>query len=200
MNAIDDGVRYIELTTTGETNHGGGLVKRFNDSDGLLCVRRVRYRFRFSDSTPRTHNADFQDVAFAYCCMDSDPQNEFARTDGVFVSRTDTRYVLKCFNFERNDDDEILETVVMRVQPDTWYDVEISFDWHKDDASWARVTCKNEARGGCSMDFPCRRRPLRTVKMYNYSAGVTCYSAIEVCYSLHTSRDAPFADTDSDEE
>ena len=38
MNSTDDGVRYIELTTTGETNHGGGLVKRFNDSDGLLCA------------------------------------------------------------------------------------------------------------------------------------------------------------------
>lgn len=198
MNAIDDGVRYIELTTTGETNHGGGLVKRFTDSDGLLCVRRVKYRFRFSDSTTHhTHHTAFQDVAFAYCCM---AQNEFARTGGVYVSRRDTRYELRCFNFVRDDDGEIPNTVVMRVQPDTWYDVEMSFAWHKDDASWARVTCKNEAGGGCSMDFPCRRRPLRTVKMYNYSAGVACYSAIEVCYSPHTSRDGPFAESDSDEE
>ena len=189
MNSTDDGVRYIELTTTGETNHGGGLVKRFNDSDGLLCVRRVRYRFRFSDST--THHTHF-DLAFAYCCMDSAPENDFARTDGVFVARTDTGYELRCLYFIEDDDEDIDDIVVMAVEPNTWYDVEMSFAWHKDDARWARVTCKGEEGSG-SAHFPCQRLPLRTVKLYNYSAGVACYSAMEVWYSPHTSRDGRFS-------
>ncbi len=164
-------------------------MKTFNDSDGLLCVRRVRYRFRFSDSTPTTPHADYQNVAFAYFCMDSAPQDDDGRLEGLFVAPTHTGYELRCLYLCEDDDDEI---VVMAVQPDTWYDVEMSYAWHKDDASWARVTCKGE-EGSSSVHLPYHRLPLRTIKLYNYSTGVACYSAIEVWYSPHTSRDGPFS-------
>ena len=188
MNSTDD-VRYIQLTTMGETNHGGGLVKRFNDSDGLLCVRRVRYRFRFSALTLHTNHHSH---AFAYCCMDSAPQRDDGRMEGVFVAPTDTGYELRCLYFIEDDDEDIDDIVVMAVEPNTWYDVEMSFAWHKDDARWARVTCKGE-EGSSSVHLPYQRLPLRTVKLYNYSTGVACYSAIEVWYSPHTSRDGRFS-------
>ena len=40
--------RYIEINTDGFSGHGGGLLKMFNSSN-RLCVRQVKYRFRFQD-------------------------------------------------------------------------------------------------------------------------------------------------------
>ena len=45
------GVVHIQIGTTVRTGHGGGLVRRF-DTDENLCLRRVKYRFSFSDATP----------------------------------------------------------------------------------------------------------------------------------------------------
>ena len=46
------GVRHIQIATTARTGHGGGLVRRFDPADENLCLRRVKYRFSFSDPTP----------------------------------------------------------------------------------------------------------------------------------------------------
>ena len=197
MNTTDEGVRHIELCTTERSYHNGGLWKVFGTLGGRLCVRRVRYRFRFTDPTPQTSHGDPDGHGFAYFAM-----GEPGQMDGVYVRPTHNSYVLTCLSHETDNggDLDFSEDVsVMDVEPDTWYDVEMSFAWHKDDATWARVTCKGE-EGSSSVHFPGLRLPLRTVKIYNYSAGVACYSAIEVCYSPPTSRDGPFAysDTDSD--
>jgi len=196
MITTDEGVRHIELCTTIGSFHNGGLLKRFGNLGDRLCVRRLRYRFRFTDPTPMVSHAAPDEFGFAYFVM-----HEPGQMEGVFVRPTHTGYELTCISHETDDDgntlDDAEDVIVMAVEPDTWYDVEMSFAWHKDDASWARVTCKGE-EGSSSVNFPCQRLPLHVVKMYNYSAGFTCYSAIEVCFSRQTSRDGPFADTGTD--
>ena len=75
--------------------------------------------------------------AFAYFCLNED--------GGLFVCPTSTGYVLKSFNTDDEDDDQYLH-----VEPDTWYDVEITFDWTSIRArvciwtwlSWAKMAAK----------------------------------------------------------
>ena len=60
-------------------------MRRFDPAD-RLCLRRVKYRFSFSDPTPDAGQSGMH--AFAYFCMNED--------GGLYVCPTSTGYTLKC--------------------------------------------------------------------------------------------------------
>ena len=184
------GVRHTRISTTGHhQEHGGGLEKRF-DIDENLCLRRVRYRFSFSDPTPDASHARPLEHGFAYFCFDEG-------LGGLFVCPTTTHYVLKWFNTDLDEDGDYL-----RVEPDTWYDVTITYDWSRfiDDSGYFGVTVvvkgDNGSRGRAL--YSCRWEPFTLIELYNFSRGIARYTVIDVEYSEKTSRDGPFEDPDSD--
>ena len=193
-----DGVRYIEINTEdsemqGDINTrplGGGLVKCFDPRD-RLCVRRVKYRFSFTDPTPEESFGDPDEHAFAYVCF----TRSWTADSGLYVCPTSTGYALGSLGVDDDESDD--ESNDMRVEPDTWYEVEATFDWTRDCDSniWVDVTLKGE-NGYCDRKrYNGCRRPLGAVQLYNYGPGVARYSAIEVQYSAYTSRDGqPFGD------
>ena len=195
-----NGVQYIEISTeddwTGGTSrpYGGGLVKCFDPRD-RLCVRRVKYRFSFTDPTPEASLADLDEHAFAYFSF----TRSYVADQGMYVCPTSTGYALRGLghDYSRLDDESDDESNDMRVEPDTWYEVEATFDWTRDCDSniWVEVVLKGE-NGYCDRKrYTGSRDPLGAVQLFNYSPGVARYSAIEVRYSAYTSRDGrPFSD------
>ena len=184
------GVRHIQIGTTARTGHGGGLVRTFASAE-RLCLRRVKYRFSFSDPTPDASIQDPDQHAFAYFCLNDN--------GGMFVcpANTPTNYALKSFDDEENEDVDELP----HVAPDIVYDVIITFDWTRsrdDDFFWANVLVKGEDRSRSRTRFRCEWEPLERVELYNFSPGIARYTAIEVEYSEMTSRDGRFADPDSE--
>ena len=188
-----DGMRYMEISTeddwTGDTSrpYGGGLVKCFDPRD-QLCVRRVKYRFSFTDPTPG-ESGDLYEHAFAYVSF----TRSYVADQGLYVCPTSTGYALRglVHDYSRLDDESDDESNDLRVEPDTWYEVEAIFDWTRDCDSniWVEVVLKGQ-NGYCDRKrYSGGRDPLGAVQLYNYSAGVARYSAIEVQYSAYTSRD-----------
>ena len=187
------GVRHIRISTTGNTReHGGGIEKRF-DIDDNLCLRRVKYRFSFSDPTPEASHAQPVQHGLAYLCFDEG-------VGGLFVCPTATGYVLKWFNTD--DDDEYANW--LRVQPDTWYEVSITYDWSRfrdyPDGFGVNVVVKGDNGSRRRARYSCRWEPLTLIELYNFSPGVARYTAIDVRYSAETSRDCRSGDSDSEEE
>ena len=164
-------------------------MRNFDHAE-LLCLRRVKYRFSFSDPAPDASIQDPDQHAFAYFCLNDN--------GGMFVCPTLTGgYVLKSFDDEENEDVDQLP----RVAPDIFYDVIITFDWTRsrdDDFFWANVLVKGEDRSRSRTRFRCEWEPLERVELYNFSPGIARYTAIEVEYSEMTSRDGRFADPDSE--
>ena len=174
------GVRHIQIGTTERTGHGGGLVRRF-DPAGRLCLRRVKYRFSFSDPTPDAGQSGMH--AFAYFCMNED--------GGLYVCPTSTGYALKSFNTDDVPDDQF-----PRVAPDTWYEVTITYDWTTalgHDKMWMVVVVMGEDGNGITYRTRCSCEPLTAITLYNFGPGVARYTAIEVKYSKQTSHDRRFA-------
>jgi hypothetical protein len=195
-----DGLQHMEISTednwTGDTSrpYGGGLVKCFDPRD-RLCVRRVKYRFSFTDPTPEESHGDLDEHAFAYVSF----TRSYVADQGLYVCPTSTGYALRglVHDYSRLDDESDDESNDLRVEPDTWYEVEAIFDWTRDCDSniWVEVVLKGQ-NGYCDRKrFTGSRDPLGAVQLFNYSPGVARYSAIEVQYSAYTSRDGqPFAD------
>ena len=191
-----DGVRHIRISTTEHDayhqEHGGGLEKRF-DIDENLCLRRVRYRFSFSDPTPDASHARPMEHGLAYFFFDED-------LGGLFVCPTATGYVLKWFNTEV--DEEAAHFV--RVEPDTWYDVTITYDWARlrdyPDLFGVKVVVKGDNGSRDRARYTCRWVPLTLIELYNFSHGIARYTAIDVRYSAKTPRDLRSGDSDLDDE
>ena len=200
MQAVD-GLQHMEISTedSGMQGHidtrplGGGLVKCFDPAD-RLCVRRVKYRFCFTDPTPEESHGDLDEHAFAYVSF----TRSYMPDSGLYVTPTSTGYALRGLghDYTRPDgesdyDSDESDYTPMRVEPDTWYEVEATFDWTRDGYSniWVDVVLKGED-GYCDRKrYSGGRKPLGAVQLYNYSHGVARYSAIEVQYSAYTSRD-----------
>ena len=185
------GVRHLRISTTAyHQEDGGGLEKRF-DIDENLCLRRVRYRFSFSDPTPDVSHAQPLVHGLAYFCFDED-------LGGLFVCPTATGYVLKWFNTEVDEE----EAHFVRVEPDTWYDVTVKYDWTRlrdyPDLFGVNVVVKGDNGSRDRARYNCRWVPFTLTELYNFSPGIARYTAIDVEYSEKTSRDGPFEDPDSD--
>ena len=188
--------RYIEIDTNGNSGHGGGLVKTFDAAD-RLCVRQLKYRFRFTDSNPEASHGDPDEHGCAYFVM-----GRGSVSNGFYVNSTGTRYELKWFGCdEAHDEEEDDPNAIMSVVPGTWYDVTVTFDWTIDESeeNWAFVTCKGD---DCTIERKKRvlssRQPLTMIRLYNYSPSVAHYSNVGVKYSPHTSRDGDFCFPDSE--
>ena len=112
---------------------------------------------------------------------------------GLYVSPTLTGgYELKWFNAQEEDQFPCVE-------PDTWYDVEMVYDWttalgHDTWTSTLRVdvVVKGDDGSGGRAHYSCQRLALSSVALYNFGPGVARYTAIEVDYSEKTSRDGHF--------
>ena len=186
--SVDTAEHYIEISTNGPTGHGGGLVKTFDAAD-RLCVRQLKYRFRFTDSNPEASHEDPDEHAFAYFSMGGGP-------DGLSVFPTATGYELTWFGcYEPHDEEEDNDNVIMSVAPGTWYDVTVTFDWTIDDSdeNWAFVTCEgDDGTIERKKRVLSNRQPLTAMRLYNHSPGVAHYSNFRVQYSPHTSRDGVF--------
>ena len=127
----------------------------------------------------------------AYLCFDEG-------LGGLFVCPTATGYVLKWFN---TDVDE--EANWLRVQPDTWYEVSITYDWSRfrdyPDGFGVNVVVKGDNGSRRRACYSCQWEPLTLIELYNFSPGVARYTAIDVRYSAKTSRDCRSGDSDSEE-
>ena len=184
------GVHHIRISTTANhQEHGGQLAKMF-DIDDNLCLRRVRYRFSFSDPTPDASHARPLEHGLAYFCFDEG-------LGGLFVCPTATHYVLKWFNTDLDEDGHYL-----RVEPDTWYEVTITYDWSRfrdsPDVFGVNVVVKGDNGSRGRARYNCRWVLFGLTELYNFSRGIARYNAIDVEYSEKTSRDGPFEDPDSD--
>ena len=185
--------RYIEINTNGQSGHGGGLVKTFDAAD-RLCVRQLKYRFRFTDSNPEASHEDPDDHGFAYFVM-----GEGTGMNGFLVSSTGTSYELLWFGCDEEDDEEEDDNAIMSVAPGRWYDVTVTFDWTIDESeqNWAFVTCKcDDGTIERKKRVLSNRQPLTAMRLYNYSPGVAHYSNFRVQYSPHTSRDGDFVNSE----
>ena len=190
--SMDTAQHYIEIRTARQSGHAGGLVKSFDAAD-RLCVRQLKYRFRFTDPNPEASHADPGQYGFAYFAMGG---VKAADSIGLFVYPTESGYELTWFNpYNSDTHDEDDDNAIMSVAPGTWYDVSVRFDWtHDDDYDpdrFASVACKGED-GTFNPEWRqvlCSRQPLTVMKLYNYSPGVAHYSDIQVNYSPHTPRD-----------
>ena len=176
------GVRHIQISTTAFTGHGGGLVRRYDPAD-RLCLRRVKYRFSFSDPAPDASHMSPHVHGLAYFI--------FPGAVGLFVSPTRTGYyVLKQVNGGESG-------AIAMVEPDTWYDVKMTWNWTSTalgyDTLWVGVVVKSEGGFKYKARISCERLPLRSLALYNSSPGVARYTAIELRYSQKTSRDRRFA-------
>lgn len=162
------GVRHIQISKM-TVGHGGGLARSFNPAD-RLCLRRVKYRFSFTDPTPDASQAEPQFYGFAYFLINN--------RDGLSVSPTGAEYVLKC----RAAQYDVAK--YQCVEPDTWYDVEMTYDWgglgDDHNSLWVDVVLKGEdgSRNRLRHDF--KRNPLSNVELYSYSPGVVRYTAIAI--------------------
>ena len=98
--------------------------------------------------------------------------------DGLSVSPTGAEYVLKC----RAAQYDVAK--YQCVEPDTWYDVEMTYDWgglgDDHNSLWVDVVLKGEdgSRNRLRHDF--KRNPLSNVELYSYSPGVVRYTAIAI--------------------
>ena len=190
--SMDTAQHYIEIRTARQSGHAGGLVKSFDAAD-RLCVRQLKYRFRFTDPNPEASHADPGEYGFAYFAMGG---VKAADSIGLFVYPTESGYELTWFNpYNSDTHDEDDDNAIMSVAPGTWYDVSVRFDWAHDDEydpdRFASVACKGED-GTFNPEWRqvlCSRQPLTVMKLYNYSPGVAHYSDIQVNYSPHTPRD-----------
>ena len=195
----DTAKRCVEIRTTGQSGHGGGLVKTFDAAD-RLCIRQLKYRFRFTDSDPEASHEDPGEYGFAYFATGG---VKAADSFGMFVYPTESGYELTWFNpytsdTQHEDDDNAIASVA----PDTWYEITVAFDWTIDHGRFASVTCKDDDGDIlCEWQVLCCRQPLTVMKLYNYSPGVAHYSDIQVKYSPHTPGDGAVSwGPDSDEE
>ena len=190
--SVDTAEHYIEISTNGPSGHGGGLVKTFDAAD-RLCVRQLKYRFRFTDSNPEASHEDPDAHAFAYFSMGGD-------ADGLSVFPTATGYELTWFGcYEPHDEEEDNPNVIMSVEPGRWYDVTVTFDWTIDDSdeNWAFVTCEgDDGTIERKKRVLSTRQPLTAMRLYNHSPGVAHYSNFRVQYSPHTSRDGAFSNSE----
>ena len=190
----DTAKRYVEIRTAGQSGHGGGLVKSFDAAD-RLCVRQLKYRFRFTESNPVASHEDPDEHAFGYFSMGGD-------ADGLSVFPTATDYELTWFGCdEPHDEEEDNPNVVMSVAPGTWYDVTVTFDWTIDDSdeNWAFVTCEgDDGTIERKKRVLSSRQPLTAMRLYNYSPSVAHYSKVDVKYSPHTSRDGDFFNSEEE--
>ena len=190
--SMDTAQHYIEIRTARQSGHAGGLVKSFDAAD-RLCVRQLKYRFRFTDPNPEASHADPGEYGFAYFAMGG---VKAADSIGLFVYPTESGYELTWFNpYNSDTHDEDDDNAIMSVAPGTWYDVSVRFDWAHDDEydpdRFASVACKGED-GTFNPEWRqvlCSRQPPTLMKLYNYSPGVAHYSDIQVNYSPHTPRD-----------
>ena len=161
--SMDTAQHYIEIDTNGYPGHGGGLVKKFDAAD-RLCMRQLKYRFRFTDSNPEASHGDPDEHGFAYFVM-----GEGAEMNGFLVSSTGTSYELAWFGCDEDDEEED-DNAIMSVAPGRWYDVTVAFDWTIDHGRFASVTCKDDD-GNIDFEwqFLCCRQPLTVMSLYNFS-------------------------------
>ena len=195
--SVDTAEHYIEISTDGYSDHGGGLVKRFDAAD-RLCVRQLKYRFRFTDSNPEASHADPGEHGFAYFSM-----GDGADTNGLLVAPTATGYELTWFYCDDPDDEEEdgPENAIVSVAPGRWYDVTVTFDWTIDESAenWAFVTCEgDDGTIERKKRVLSSRQPLTAMRLYNYSPSVAHYSNLGVKYSPHTSRDGEFFNSEEE--
>ena len=194
--SVDTAEHYIEISTNGPTGHGGGLVKTFDAAD-RLCVRQLKYRFRFTDSNPEASHEDPDDHGFAYFVM-----GEGTGMNGFLVSSTGTSYELLWFGCDEADDEEEEDNAIMSVAPGRWYDVTVTFDWTIDgsEQNWAFVTCEgDDGTIERKKRVLSNRQPLTAMRLYNHSPGVAHYANFRVQYSPHTSRDGDFFNSEEAE-
>ena len=185
--SMDTAQHYIEIRTARQSGHAGGLVKSFDAAD-RLCVRQLKYRFRFTDPNPEASHADPGEYGFAYFATGG---VRAADSFGMFVYPTESGYELTWFNpYTSDTHDEDDDNAIISVTPDTWYDITVAFDWTIDHGRFASVTCKDDD-GNIDFEwqFLCCRQPLTVMSLYNFSPGVTHYSDIQVKYSPHTPGD-----------
>ena len=195
--SMDTAQRYIEIDThSPPPGHGGGLVKTFDAAD-RLCVRQLKYRFRFTDSNPEASHEDPDDHGFAYFVM-----GEGTGMNGFLVSSTGTSYELLWFGCDEEDDEEEDDNAIMSVAPGRWYDVTVTFDWTIDgsEQNWAFVTCEgDDGTIERKKRVLSNRQPLTAMRLYNHSPGVAHYANFRVQYSPHTSRDGDFFNSEEAE-
>ena len=175
------GDSHIQISTTA-TGHGRGLVRTFDVAD-RLCLRRVKYRFSFSDPAPDASHMAPHVHGLAYF--------NFAGAIGLFVRPTRTGYyALRHVNGEES-------AAIAMVEPDTWYEVKMNYDWTRTALGYDTLMVHVVVKGGnqikCRARLSCDRLPLRSVALCNSSPGVARYTAIELRYSERTSRDRRFA-------
>ena len=141
--SMDTAQHYIEIRTARQSGHAGGLVKSFDAAD-RLCVRQLKYRFRFTDPNPEASHADPDEYGFAYFAMGG---VRAADSNGLFVYPTESGYELTWFNpYNSNTHDEDDDNAIMSVVPGRWYDVRVNFNWATDDDydydRFASVACR----------------------------------------------------------
>ena len=173
--------RHIQIGTTA-TGHGRGLVRTFDVAD-RLCLRRVKYRFSFSDPAPDASHEEPDIHGLAYF--------NFAGAIGLFVRPTRTGYyALRHCNGEES-------AAIAMVEPDTWYEVKMKCDWTRTALGYDTLMVHVVIKGGnqikCRSRLSCDRLPLRSVALYNSSPGVARYAGIELRYSEKTPHDRRFA-------
>jgi len=186
---------------------GGGLVSRFDAADEL-CVRSVKATFSFRDSLSAIshdyHEIPYDRPHFGFACFDlggicgwwvATEREEELVPEVNFVPR----YVLTCQaeNTLTHWRDEILTTV----EPDTWYTIQLDFDWGRDafldDATNISVLLSVKNEDGSLMHQERREmacKPMTEIKLYNSTAAVSCYKSIDVGYSKRTGGDRVFFD------
>ena len=157
-------------------------MRRFDPAD-RLCLRRVKYRFSFSDPAPDASHMAPHVHGLAYF--------NFAGGVELYVSPTRTG----CYVLEKVTGGE--SAAIAMVEPDTWYDVKLTYDWTSTalgyDTLWVDVVVKSQGGFKYKARISCERLPLRSVALYNSSPGVARYAGIELRYSEKTSRDRRFA-------
>ena len=176
------GARHIQISTRAFTGHGGGLVRNFDHAEHM-CLRRVKYRFSFSDPAPDASHEEPDIHGLAYF--------NFAGAIGLFVRPTRTGYyALRHCNGEES-------AAIAMVEPDTWYEVKMKCDWTRTALGYDTLMVHVVIKGGnqikCRSRLSCDRLPLRSVALYNSSPGVARYAGIELRYSEKTPHDRRFA-------
>ena len=148
-----------------------------------MCLRRVKYRFSFSDPAPDASHEEPDIHGLAYF--------NFAGAIGLFVRPTRTGYyALRHCNGEES-------AAIAMVEPDTWYEVKMKCDWTRTALGYDTLMVHVVIKGGnqikCRSRLSCDRLPLRSVALYNSSPGVARYAGIELRYSEKTPHDRRFA-------
>ena len=156
---------------------------RIFDHAEQMCLRRVKYRFSFSDPAPDASHLAPDIHGLAYF--------NFAGAIGLFVRPTRTGYY--ALRHVRGEE----SAAIAMVEPDTWYEVKMNYDWTRTALGYDTLMVHVVIKGGnqikCRARLSCDRLPLRSVALYNSSPGVARYAGIELRYSEKTSRDRRFA-------